>query len=233
MIPVLIIDDDRETLDLLSRSLVVEGFAPVCAASGEEGLERFGESPVALILLDVMLPGMNGFETLRRIRRQSSTPVIMLTARGEGIDRVAGLETGADDYVPKPFFFRELVARMHAVLRRSAVGNEPAHPSRVIRVGSVELDPARRTAVREGQALDLTTGEFDLLRALMESAGSTVSREDLSRGVLGREHSPFDRGIDNLVSGLRRKLGPTRDGRERLKTVRNAGYVYVDLDRTA
>jgi two-component system response regulator CpxR len=178
-----------------------------------------------LILLDVTLPGISGFEALRRLRATSQTPVIMLTARGEEIDRVVGLEIGADDYLPKPFSLRELVARMNAILRRASRPAESSDPPSA----PIALDPRSRTVRRQGKPLDLTTAEFDLLRMLMDSAGTPVPREDLCRDVFGREYTVFDRGIDNLISSLRRKLGPTRDGLERIKTIRNVGYQFVDL----
>lgn len=231
----LIIDDDREMVELLRRSLAQEGFELGAAHTGEEGVAQVEHHPADLILLDVMLPGINGFEVLRRLRRQSDVPVIMLTARGEEVDRVVGLEIGADDYLPKPFSVRELVARINAILRRAGKGREapsrPENERREVKHGSVRIDLLTRTVRRSDEVLALTTGEFDLLRILMESAGTPVRREDLCQQVLDREYSIFDRGIDNLVSALRRKLGATAEGLERIKTVRNIGYVYVDLDQ--
>ncbi len=229
----LIIDDDREMVELLARSLAQEGFELLTAGTGEDGIEQAQTGTVDLILLDVMLPGINGFEALRRLRRCSDVPVIMLTARGEEVDRVVGLEIGADDYLSKPFSIRELVARINAILRRTAKSREPygkgEDERREMKHGSVRMDLLTRTVRCQGQIVSLTTGEFDLLRLLMESAGEPVSREDLCKGVLDRDYSVFDRGIDNLVSALRRKLGATPDGLERIKTIRNIGYVYVDL----
>lgn len=230
---VLIIDDDREMVELLSRSLVQEGFVLGAAHSGEDGIEQAQKAVADLILLDVMLPGINGFEVLRRLRRHSDVPVIMLTARGEEVDRVVGLEIGADDYLAKPFSVRELVARINAILRRAGKIREsstkPESERRELHCGSVRMDLLTRIVRCEDQMIALTTGEFDLLRILMESAGTPVRREDLCQSVLDREYSMYDRGIDNLVSALRRKLGATRDGLERIKSVRNVGYVYVDL----
>lgn len=230
----LIIDDDREMVELLGRSLAQEGFELGMAHTGEDGIERAQAAAADLILLDVMLPGINGFEVLRRLRRTSDVPVIMLTARGEEVDRVVGLEIGADDYLPKPFSVRELVARVNAILRRAAKGKDaaprPEVERRELKRGSIRMDLMTRTVRRGREVLALTTGEFDLLRTLMESAGAPVRREDLCRNVLDRDYSVFDRGIDNLVSALRRKLGATADGLERIKTVRNVGYIYVDLE---
>jgi two-component system response regulator CpxR len=229
---ILVIDDDREMVELLAQSLAQEGFALSTAQSGEEGIEQARSANPALILLDVTLPGINGFEVLRRLRRESDVPVIMLTARGEEVDRIVGLEIGADDYLPKPFSARELVARINAILRRSGKGRPLPVPSdgapRELRCGSVRIDLPTRTVRRDNQIVSVTTMEFELLRVLMESAGEPVRREDLSRNVLDREYSVFDRAIDNLVSALRRKLGATPDGLERIKSIRNVGYMYAD-----
>jgi DNA-binding response OmpR family regulator len=220
----LVVDDDRELCQLVTRYLEREGFAILWASSGAAGVERALSETFSLILLDVMMPDMDGFEALRRIRQTCRTPVLMLTARGDTHDRVRGLEMGADDYLPKPFDPAELVARIRAILRRSA----PRRPgAAAIAVGDIELDGGARTVRRKGAAVDLTTVEFDLLVALMGAAGSTVSREDLVSEVLGRDFSPFDRSIDTHVCNLRRKLGPLEDGGERIKGVRGAGYLYA------
>lgn len=223
---VLIIDDDVELGSLLAESLAKEGFEVSSVASGEEGISEIRKGHSGIVLLDVTLPGINGFEVLRRVRRECDVPVIMLTARGDEVDRIVGLEIGADDYLAKPFNVRELVARINAILRRT--GSAPSSDQRALHRGAVRINPATRTAWRSGTVVPLTTGEFDLLQALMESAGEPVTREALSGMVLGRAYSPFDRGIDNLVSSLRRKLGPTADGLERIKSVRNTGYLYAE-----
>jgi two-component system response regulator CpxR len=171
-----------------------------------------------------MMPNMDGFEVLRRIRRQSRAAVLMPTARGDTLDRIRGLDMGADDYLPKPFEPAELVARIRAILRRSTA-LRPA--SGAIAIGDVELDGGARAVRRRGTSIDLTTVEFDLLTALVRVAGSTVSRQDLVRHLLGRDFSPFDRSIDTHVCNLRRKLGPLEDGGERIKGVRGAGYLYA------
>jgi two-component system response regulator CpxR len=176
-----------------------------------------------MIMLDVMMPDTDGFDVLRRIRQHSRTPVLMLTARGDTHDRILGLEMGADDYLPKPFDPAELVARIRAILRRAV----PHRPGSTIAIGDIELDGGSRTVQRNGKPVDLTTVEFDLLAALMRIAGSTVSREDLVRNVLGRDFSPFDRSIDTHVCNLRRKLGTLAGGGERIKGVRGAGYLYA------
>lgn len=224
----LLIDDDSSLSALLASGLTAEAFTVTVAATGELGLAALEQQPPDLVLLDVMLPGINGFEVLRRLRARSSVPVIMLTARGEDIDRIVGLEIGADDYLPKPFNFRELVARIQAVLRRAAAPPPfPKSPS--IERGGVRIDPGARRVSAAGTVIDLTTSEFDLLHVLLQSPGKPVSRETLCRAVFDREFTIFDRSIDNLVSSLRRKLGPTPDGLERIKTVRNQGYLFVDI----
>ena len=221
---VLVVDDDAELWQLVTRFLAREGFEISWAPSGAIGLERALAENYSLIMLDVMLPDTDGFDVLRRIRQQSRTPVLMLTARGDTLDRIRGLEMGADDYLPKPFDPAELVARIRAILRRSA---PPGPASAAIAMGDVEIDGGSRTVRRRGTPVDLTTVEFDLLAALMRVAGSTVSRQDLVRNVLGRDFSPFDRSIDTHVCNLRRKLGPLEDGGERIKGVRGAGYLYA------
>lgn len=220
---VLVIDDDVELCQLVTRFLAHEGFEITWARGGSSGIERALSETYALIMLDVMMPDMGGFEVLRRIREHSRVPVLMLTARGDTKDRILGLELGADDYLPKPFDPAELVARIRAILRRAPERPVPA----AISIGDVELDGGARVARRNGAALDLTTVEFDLLVALIRVAGSTVSRQDLVRHVLGRDFSPFDRSIDTHVCNLRRKLGPLDDGGERIKGVRGAGYLYA------
>jgi two-component system, OmpR family, response regulator CpxR len=221
---VLVVDDDAELWQLVTRFLAREGFEISWAPNGAAGVERALAENYSLIMLDVMLPDTDGFDVLRRIRQQSRTPVLMLTARGDTLDRIRGLEMGADDYLPKPFDPDELAARIRAILRRSA----PQMPaSAAIAIGDVEIDGGARTVRRRGAPVDLTTVEFDLLAALMRVAGSTVSRQDLVRNVLGRDFSPFDRSIDTHVCNLRRKLGPLEDGGERIKGVRGAGYLYA------
>jgi DNA-binding response OmpR family regulator len=221
---VLVVDDDAELWQLVTRFLAREGFEISWAPSGGVGVERAIAENYSLVILDVMLPDTDGFDVLRRIRQHSRTPVLMLTARGDTLDRIRGLEMGADDYLPKPFDPAELAARIRAILRRSAP-HGPA--SAAIAIGDVEIDGGARTVNRRGAPVDLTTVEFDLLAALMRVAGSTVSRQDLVRNVLGRDFSPFDRSIDTHVCNLRRKLGPLENGGERIKGVRGAGYLYA------
>ena len=170
-------------------------------------------------------PEQNGFEILRALRRRSAVPVILLTARGEDVDRIVGLEIGADDYLPKPFNSRELTARIHAVLRRMQPREQDLLPR--LTVGDVTLDPATRTVSRNGAAIDLTTVEFDLLHTLLLTSGRVVTREDISQRVLGRPFDPFDRSIDVHIGKVRRKLGGQADGDELIKTVRGIGYIYA------
>jgi len=176
-----------------------------------------------------MLPDRKGFDVLRELRKQITTPVLMLTAKGDDFDRIFGLELGADDYISKPFNPRELVARISAVLRRSvwqSAGTASQRPP-ILSSGDLELDMAARTVLRNGDELKLTSAEFDLLRLFFESAGQVLTRETLVEQVLDRRFSPFDRSIDLHVSNLRRKLGPQRNGSDRIRSVRGTGYLYA------
>ena len=224
---VLVIDDDVELCNLVAEYLNAEGFAVECVHDGERGLQRATGGTYTLAVLDVMLPGINGFEVLRRIRATSKLPVLLLTARGEDVDRIVGLEIGADDYLPKPFNPRELVARIRAILRRTRADGKPTQPTPdVVRVGEVELDPATRTVRHEGRPVDLTSVEFNLLEVLLREAGHVVPRERLVNAVLSRKFSPFDRSIDMHVSKVRKKLGATESD-EHIKTVRGVGYIFA------
>jgi len=220
---VLLIDDDVELCSMLTEYLGRYGFRIVSVHRGDAGLKAAREKSWALILLDVMLPGMDGFEVLKQLRSGSAMNVILLTARGDDVDRIVGLEIGADDYLPKPFNPRELLARMRAILRRSGAADSAA-TSPVLRIDDLELDPAARTVLTKGAAVDLTDVEFALLEALMRSPGKVVSREDLAERVLGRRFSPFDRSLDMHVSRLRRKLDEASSSGDRVRTIRGAGY---------
>src|ERR1700726_3740538 len=190
---ILIIGDGVELCTLVGEYLQAEGFAVESVHDGEGGLQRATQGGYMLAVLDVMLPGINGFEVLRRIRATSRLPVLLLTARGEDVDRIVGLEIGADDYLPKPFNPRELVARIRAVLRRTrADGGGAAAAPEMVSVGDVELDPATRTVRLEGKPVDLTSVEFNLLEVLLREAGRVVPRERLGKAVLSRKFSPFD-----------------------------------------
>ncbi|HEY3991156.1 MAG TPA: response regulator transcription factor [Acidobacteriaceae bacterium] len=225
---VLIVDDDIELCRLLGERLSSEGFALEAVHDGARGLERVLSGEHALIILDLMLPGMGGLDVLRRVREHSPVPVLILTARGEDVDRILGLEIGADDYLPKPFNPRELIARIRAILRRSS---RAAAPGNLLIVGDVRLDPSAREAGMNGTRLDLTTVEFTLLEALLRDAGHVVTREQLTETVLGRKLGPFDRVIDVHISNLRKKLGRAH-GDERIKSVRGSGYLFVVRSET-
>ena len=223
---ILIIDDDTELCALVARYLSSEGFAVDRAADGSQGIEMGLSGSYALIMLDVMMPDLNGFDVLRRIRERSRTPVLMLTARGDTHDRVLGLELGADDYLPKPYDPSELAARIRAILRRSSSppGSATSAP---LAVDDIELTASTRAVTRDGMPIELTAVEFDLLEVLMKVAGTVVRREDLVRTVLGREFSPYDRSIDTHVCNLRRKIGRLKDGTDRIKGIRGTGYLYA------
>jgi len=223
---ILIIDDDTELCALVARYLSSEGFAVDRAADGSQGIEMGLSGSYALIMLDVMMPGLGGFDVLHRIRERSRTPVLMLTARGDTHDRVLGLELGADDYLPKPYDPSELAARIRAILRRSSSppGSATSAP---LAVDDIELTASTRAVTRDGMPIELTAVEFDLLEVLMKVAGAVVRREDLVRTVLGREFSPYDRSIDTHVCNLRRKIGRLKDGTDRIKGIRGTGYLYA------
>lgn len=226
---ILIVDDDEELCALVMRYLKSEGFEAEAVHNGSQGAEKALTGDYVLLVLDVMLPGSNGFDVLRHVRRESAMPVLMLTARGDDIDRIVGLEIGADDYLPKPFNPRELVARIRAILRRSQAPRtvEPENQSTQLHIGDITLDSAARSVRRNNEIVDLTGAEFDLLAILLRNAGQVVTREELVKQVLGRPLTPLDRSIDTLVSNLRRKIGPTSDGLERIKSLRGIGYVYT------
>jgi DNA-binding response OmpR family regulator len=225
---ILVIDDDVELCSLVGEYLEPEGFGVEFVHEGERGLERALAGDHLLTVLDIMLPGMNGLDVLRRIRATSRIPVLLLTARGEDVDRIVGLEIGADDYLPKPFNPRELVARIRAILRRTT--EEKSSERRVpdsLRVGDIELDPATRIVTQNGKPVELTSVEFNLLQVLLTEAGRVVTREQLVDLVLGRKFSPFDRSIDMHVSKVRKKLGDSEGSSDHIKTVRGVGYIFT------
>jgi two-component system, OmpR family, response regulator CpxR len=225
---ILVIDDDIDLCELLTDYLTTEGFKVEVVHDGEAGAARALDGNYELVILDVMLPGINGFEVLRRLRAGSATPVLMLTARGDDVDRIVGLEMGADDYLPKPFNPRELVARIRAVQRRTdAAQATGTSPGEALAVGDVTLNLGARTVHVGGVPIELTSVEFSLLEVLIRLAGQVVSREALSIQALGRELNAYDRSIDVHVSSLRRKLGTLGEENERIKTVRGIGYFYT------
>jgi DNA-binding response OmpR family regulator len=225
---VLIVDDDVELCRLLAERLSTEGFVIEAVHDGPRGLERALSMEHALVVLDLMLPGMGGLDILRRLRTQSPVPVLILTARGEDVERILGLEIGADDYVPKPFNPRELIARIRAILRRTV---RTASSTATLAVGDLRLEPASREVWLNDVSVDLTSVEFTLLEALLRDAGHILTREHLTETVLGRKLGPFDRVIDVHVSNVRRKLGPVQGG-ERIKAVRGSGYLFVSRSET-
>ena len=227
MSKLLLVDDDVELTELLSSLLTLEGFDVQTANNGLEALQKLDESH-ELVLLDVMMPKLNGLDTLKEIRKVSNVPVMMLTARGEDIDRVLGLELGADDYLPKPFNDRELVARIRAILRRSvSPSNNVDNTKEILSFENVTLYLTRQTAMYDEKNLNLTDYEFKILHLLIESKGDIVTREELSLEVLGKTLSPFDRSLDMHISNLRRKLPERESKLSWFKTLRGKGYLLV------
>lgn len=225
---ILVIDDDKELCELLVEFLQPEGFNVETVHEAHGGLRRALSNEHCLVILDVMLPGMTGFELLRNLRISSQIPVLMLTARGEDIDRIIGLEMGADDYLPKPFNPRELTARIHAIQRRIQPDEkQQATKLSKIEVDDIVLDLGSRCVKKNSHTINLTAVEFSLLHELLKKAGQVMTREGLTQKVLNRELEIFDRSIDVHVSSLRKKLGHTVGGRERIKTIRSVGYLYT------
>lgn len=228
MDPILIIDDDTELCSLLLEYLNSEGFTVEAVNESKIGIELALSGKFSFIILDVMLPDIDGFEVLRTIRSRSSIPVLMLTAKGDDIDRIIGLEMGADDYLPKPFNPRELIARIKAIQRRA----EPLNGAREIqnksiqRVGDLSLNHKTQTLVQNGKRIELTTVEFLILHELLINKGKTISREELAEKALDRKLSLFDRSVDVHIANLRKKIGHQYLGGERIRTVRGVGYLY-------
>jgi len=233
VIPLLVIDDDIELCALLTDYLHQEGFEVEAVQDSGTGIGRALSGEHVLVVLDVMLPEISGFEVLRKIRASSSVPVLMLTARGDEVDRIVGLEMGADDYLPKPFNPRELVARLRAIHRRTEerlLSRPEENSDGFIAVGDLELDSRTRMVKKDGQTIAVTAVEFSLLQELLRAAGEVVSRELLSERVLGRNLTMFDRSIDVHVASLRKKLGAEVGGLERIKAIRGVGYMYTGGD---
>ena len=233
---ILVIDDDIELCELLADYLEPEGFEVESVNDSGEGIVRALSGDHSLVVLDVMLPDLSGFEVLRRIRASSGIPILMLTARGDEVDRIVGLEMGADDYLPKPFNPRELVARLRAIYRRTeevvrTLENRSA--DEVLAVGDLILETRTRTVRKEGEEIVMTAAEYALLHELLRMAGEVVGREELAEKVLGRKLAIFDRSIDVHVSSLRKKLGTQVNGIERIKTVRSVGYMYTKFYQSA
>ncbi len=220
---VLVIDDDEALGDLLKEYLGRFGFSVRAVSQPTDGLRALKAEAPDILVLDVMLPGMDGFAVCRKVRETSRVPIIMLTARGDVTDRIVGLELGADDYLPKPFEPRELVARIQAVLRRGT-GTEAEE---LLRAGDLELSLAQRSARLKGRELALTTAEFELLALLVKSRGRVLSRERILEQTRGLDWEAYDRSIDVLVSRLRQKLGDDPRQPAFIRTVRGAGYVFI------
>jgi DNA-binding response OmpR family regulator len=223
MIPVLLVDDDAELTSMLVQYLSREGFEAHAVHDGESGVLAAASGRYAIVVLDVMMPGMSGLDVLRRIRAESRLPILMLTARGDNIDRIVGLDMGADDYIPKPCTPGELVARLRAVLRRTTPSDEPGAPKR-LKQGALELMPGSRSALWQGRPLELTGTEFNLLEVLAAQAGQLISRAEISRRAFDRPLERFDRRIDVHISSIRQKLGTRPDGQSWIQSVRGLGY---------
>jgi len=228
---VLVIDDDRKLCRLVRDYLEPLGYVVSAAHTGPDGVAAALAEAWHAVILDVMLPGCDGFEVLKHIRAKSRVPVLMLTARGEETDRIAGLDGGADDYLPKTFSTRELLARLRAVTRR-AVQAEEQELTEVV-VGDVRVNPATRTATHAGEALTLTPVEFDLLHALVRAAGRVKTRDELMTEIREREYEVFDRSIDVHIAALRKKLGDTAQSPRCIRTVRAVGYMFLNPDETS
>ena len=221
---VLVIDDDRGLRDLLAEYLAGRGLKVDTAPDGKEGIRRIRAGNFDLVVLDIMMPGPDGLETTRQIRAFSSVPIIMLTARGDEMDRIVGLELGADDYLSKPFNPRELLARIQAVLRRTP---RTAQESSILHAGPVSIDTDRRSTTLNGEALDLTTTEFEILRILVANAGRVIPRERLMEMARGEAWAAFDRSVDVHISHLRKKLGEDSKRPQLIKTIRGVGYSFA------
>lgn len=224
MAKVLLIDDDAELTSLLSEYLVEEGFEATAVHDGRKGVEEALSHQYDIAVLDIMMPRMNGIEVLQRIRKSSEMPIVMLTARGDSVDRVTGLNLGADDYLPKPCTPDELVARLRAVLRRSHRTGAGDVGATQIRVGALTLTPGTRGSEWHGQPLELTGIEFSILEVLARSAGQLVSKSDVSKRAFNRPLSAYDRRIDVHISSIRQKMGSRPDGQSWIRTVRGQGY---------
>ena len=223
---ILIIDDDKELTQLLSEYLHLEGFETVIKNDGVSGLAKAYDESVSLILLDVMMPGLNGFEILKALGGQHVTPIIMLTAKGDPEDVVKGLDLGADDYLAKPFKHDELISRIKATLRRVKITQQDKVVTNQLKVNGVEIDHATRAVRCNDTLIEMTGTEFQILDLLMSNVGNVVSKSDISEQVLQRRLSPFDRSIDMHLSNIRKKLAQHAT-EDKLKTIRGAGYIFL------
>jgi two-component system response regulator CpxR len=223
---ILIIDDDRDLVQLLTEYLASEGFTSQCCYDGVTGLSQAYNNDIDLILLDVMMPKLDGFEVLKALGGQHKTPILMLTAKGDDTDRVLGLELGADDYLAKPFNHRELLARINAILRRVDIIKTLSPQTSMLTLNQVEINHATREIRCQQQVLEFTGTEYQILTLLMSKHDKIVSKETLSMQVLGRKLTTFDRSIDMHVSNIRRKLLPWSNS-DKIKTIRSAGYIFL------
>lgn len=231
MAKLLLADDDIELCQLLHEYLSQEGFEITLAHDGDSAAKLILNDSYDLMVLDVMLPNLNGFDVLKEVRKESQVPILMLTARGDEIDRIVGLELGADDYIGKPCNPRELTARIRSILRRTEADySRKKKKLRSIHLDDLYINPGSREALVNNEAMKLTATEFDILYLLANQAGELVKRDDLSEKCLGRTLEAYDRSIDMHISNLRRKLGTDIKGEERIKTVRGVGYQYVSHD---
>lgn len=232
MTRLLIADDDIELCDLLKDYLQREGFTVNLAHDGQTALHNISRYNPELLILDVMLPQKSGFDVLRELRRQSDLPVLMLTARGDQVDRIVGLEMGADDYIPKPCDPRELVARIRAVLRRvrDPLHGEERPAPETVHIGDLTLNTSTLDLFKGDERIGVTATEFAVLYQLLTHAGRPVGKDELTQKCLGRRLTPYDRSIDVHISNLRKKLGRTVGGQERIKSIRGGGYQYIAVD---
>lgn len=228
---ILLVDDDQELCELLARYLEREGIETDLVHTGPEGLEKGLSDKYDAIVLDIMLPGMTGLEVLAELRHKSNIPVVMLTAKGDEMDRILGLEIGADDYLPKPCNPRELLARLRAVLRRT-IANVVEEPSSdgIIRIDELEIDHSQHRVLKDKEILELTVTEYNILNTLVSHLGKVVEKNQLAEEAMSRPLTLFDRSLDMHLSNLRKKLGLHKDGKTRIKTIRGVGYMYVTAD---
>jgi DNA-binding response OmpR family regulator len=229
---ILLVDDDRPLCEMLGEFLTGEGFDPDIVHSGQaaiDALHAAQSGEISMVVLDITMPGLDGFETLRRIRTFSAIPVLMLTARGDEMDRIIGLEIGADDYLPKPFNSRELAARLRAVLRRSKNSGErdSAAEQTALSLDDLTLETGSQSILRDGDLIPLTSTEYAIAELLIRSAGEVVTKEEISKSALGRRWTPYDRSLDTHIANLRKKLGPSPNNEPRIKTLRGKGYLFA------
>ena len=224
---VLLVDDDPQLCEMLAEYLQREGFSVATVHDGQAGVDAVAAGEIDVVVMDITMPVMDGFEALRRIRTTSEVPVVRLTARGDEVDRIVGLEIGADDYLPKPFNPRELAARLRAVLRRVNVSSATNSDTDPFEQGNVRIEPGSRRLLKNGVPVSVTATEFVIAHLLMRSAGQVVTKEELMEKALGRRLTPYDRSLDTHIANLRRKLGTADDGSALIKTIRGQGYIFV------